>query len=82
MKNLQFIHYQRGASRDGFKKSKPIPTLSHGVDSKFCPIPSPPPLQGGENLRGVKWGGAKQNYQPYLGVLTIYKKKYTIKEEE
>ena len=33
-----------------------------GVGLKSCPIPTPPPLWGGENLCGakwVKWGGEK-----------------------
>ena len=33
--------------RLGIKKLKPSPPL--GVGTKYCPIPAPPPLQGGKN---------------------------------
>ena len=66
MKNLQFNYYQcgvgvwrgwGGAGQIGSKKSKAIPTPPRGVGLESHPIPTPPPLQGGENLCGAKQGG-------------------------
>ena len=50
-----------GAGRVGDKNTKPIPTLPRGAGTKYCPIPAPPPLRGGENLHEAKWGGAGQS---------------------
>ena len=58
-----------GTGQDGSKKSKRIPTLSRGAGLKSCPIPTPPPLWGGENLRGAKRGGAGQNFHPQMPCL-------------
>ena len=58
-----------GVGQVGSKKSKLIPTQPRGAGLKFChipaslrscPIPTPPPLWGGENSHGAKWGGAGQ----------------------
>ena len=46
--------------RDGSKKCKSIPIPPRGAGLKSRPIPVPPPLRGGENPHGVKWGGAGQ----------------------
>ena len=65
MKILQFNLYQcggrggDGAGRVRSKKSKPIPAPPHDAGLKSRPIPAPPPLQGEENPRGPKRGGAK-----------------------
>ena len=45
--------------QDESKNSKPIPAPSRGAGLKSCPIPTRPPLQGGENPHGVKQGGTK-----------------------
>jgi len=45
-----------GEGWGGSKKSKLIPTVPRGVGQKSCPIPTPPPLWGGENQREAKWG--------------------------
>ena len=37
------------ARQVGDKKAKPIPASLLGVGTKYCPIPTPPPLQGGKN---------------------------------
>ena len=42
----------------GFKKSKPIPALPHGVGLKSRPIPALPPLRDGKNPRRAKRGWA------------------------
>ena len=65
MKNLQFNFYQckagHGWGKAGWaKKYKPIHTPPHGTWLKSRPIPTPPPLQGGENPRVVKWGEVGQ----------------------
>ena len=67
MKNLQLkplaMWGGHGEGRGGSKKSKPITVPPCGAGLKSCPIPASPPLQSGENLRGVgnpcgaKWGG-------------------------
>ena len=44
----------------GSKKWKPIPAPPRGVGLKSRPIPTPQPLQGGENPHGAKQGGAGQ----------------------
>ena len=49
-----------GAGRGGSKKCKPIPAPPRDAGLKSHPIPAPPSLQGGENLHGVKRGGAGQ----------------------
>lgn len=49
-----------GRGRD--KNTKPIPTSPRGVGTKYCPIPAPPPLRGGENLHGSGWGEAGQSW--------------------
>ena len=43
------------AGRGGSKKSKPILTSPHGAGLKYCLIPAPPPLRGGENPHWAKW---------------------------
>ena len=73
MKNLQFNPYQCGAGRGGSKKSKPISALSSGVRLKSYPISTPPPLWGGENTHGAKWGGAGQNCHPLLSISSLKK---------
>ena len=45
-----------GGGGDGSKKSKLISAPSYGARLKSCPILAPPPLRGGENLRGAKRG--------------------------
>lgn len=47
-----------GAGRGGSKKFKLIQKRSY-------PIPTPPPLQGGENPHRAKWEGAGKNCHPY-----------------
>ena len=42
----------------GFEKSKPILALPHGVGLNYHPIPTPLPLQSGENPCRVKRGRA------------------------
>ena len=51
---------QGGAGRGGSKKCKPIPVLPRGAGLKSRPIPTPPPLRGGENPHGAKRGGVGQ----------------------
>ena len=58
-----------GTGQDGSKKSKRIPTLSRGAGLKSCPIPTAPPLRGGENPRGAKLGGVGQNCHPETACL-------------
>ena len=41
----------------GLKSINPSPPRGVGLKSYF--IPAPPPLRSGENLRGVKQGGAE-----------------------
>ena len=50
-----------GAGQVGDKNTKPIPTPPWGARTKYCPIPTPPPLRGGENPHGVRQGGAGQS---------------------
>ena len=66
-----------GVGQVGSKKSKPIPTQPRGAGLKFCPIPAsprscpipaPPPLWGGENPCGAKWGGAGQAGQGRIAI--------------
>ena len=54
------------SSQGGSKKSKPIPSLSHGAGLKSYPIPAPPTLQGEENLQEAKRGGTGQARQGIL----------------
>ena len=56
----------------GSKKFKPNPAPPYGAGLKSCPILTPPPLQGGANLREAKWGGAGQVGQ---GKITFLKPK-------
>ena len=49
-----------GAGQVGSKKCKPILAPPRGMGLKSRPIPAPPPLRGGENPHGVKWGEAGQ----------------------
>ena len=58
--------------RVGFKNSKPILAPPHGAMLKFLPIPAAWPLRGGENPREVKWGGAGQNWHPYIRLVSIF----------
>ena len=57
-----------GVGRVGSKNSKPILALPHGAGLKSCLIPALPPLQGKENLCGVKRGEVGQAGQ---GKITI-----------
>ena len=59
-----------GAGRGGSKKCKPIPAPPRGVGLKSRLIPAPPPLRGGENPHGVKWGGAGQAERGKIAIPT------------
>ena len=48
-----------GQGRVGFEKSKPILAPPHSVGLKSHPIPTPLPLQSGENPYGMKRGRAR-----------------------
>ena len=65
---------QGGASQSGSKKSKPIPTPPRSARLKSHPIPATPPLRGGENLRGVKRGGASQAGRSKIAIPTLEKR--------
>ena len=47
-----------GQGGDGKGRSGAGWAPSRGAGLKFCPIPTPPPLQEGKNLRRTKWEGA------------------------
>ena len=79
MKNLQLNPYQcrEGWGGDGAemgwvgsRKSKSISTPPCGVGLKSRLIPTPLSLWGGENPRGVKWGGAGQARQGKIATLS------------
>ena len=53
---------------DGAKKCKPIPAPPRGAGLKSHPIPTPPPLRGGENPHGAKRGGAGQAGQGKIAI--------------
>ena len=53
-----------GAGRVGDKNIKPIPALPRGAGTKYCPIPAPPPLQGGENPHGA--GRGKDGFSIFI----------------
>ena len=36
-------------------------SLPRGAGTKYCPIPTSPPLRGEKNQHGVGWGGAGQS---------------------
>ena len=77
MKNLQFNSYQCRVGQLRSKKSKSIPALPcpalscGGVGLKSYPIPAPPPLWGGENLRESKQGGEGLGGAKLLSLITI-----------
>ena len=56
--------------RGGSKKCKPIPAPPRGAGLKSHPILAPPPLRGGENPYGVKWGGAGQAGRGKIAITT------------
>ena len=58
--------------RGGSKKCKPIPAPPCGVGLKSHPIPAPPPLRGGENPHGAKWGGVGQAGRGKIAIPTPY----------
>ena len=82
--NLTLINVGQGRERGGTgrgrsKKCKPILALPRGAGLKSRPIPTPPPLRGGENPHGAKQGGvgqseAGQNCHPYIQRFTLYLK--------
>ena len=50
----------RGGAGVGLKSVNPSPPPPRGAGLKSHPILAPPPLRGGENPHGAKWGGAGQ----------------------
>ena len=58
----------RGESKNS--KLISVPPCDTGLKSH--PILTPPSLWGGENLRGVKWGGTDQAGQGKITIPTSY----------
>ena len=59
---------EAGMGRGGSEKCKPIPASPRGAGLKSRPIPAPPPLRGGENPHGAKWGRVGQAGQGKIAI--------------
>ena len=65
------------AGRSGNKNTKLILAPPRGAGTKYCPIPTPPPLWGGENPHRVGL-----NCHPYLGAMRKLSKRERERERE
>ena len=61
----------------GDKNTKPILAPPRGARTKYCPIPAPPPLRGGENPHKVG-----PNCHPYLGAMRKLSERERERERE